>query len=125
MIRSKCPRQYDGHCRDPKRASGMTQLLHKALLFLFNQSSQSIKSSMGDTQISTNNLISRFYPQRSDSPDGLLNMNSTTSTPKTPSGFLASADKVSDSPSMPQSFPLRKACESVRFLSLLHRKQHP
>jgi hypothetical protein len=89
----------------------MTQLLHKALLSLFNQSSQSIKASKGDTQISTNNLISRFYPQRSDSPDGLLNMNSTTSTPKTPSGFLASADKVSDSPSMPQSFPLRKACE--------------
>ena len=49
-IRSQCPRQYDRHCRDPKRASGMTQLLHKALLSLFNQSSQSVKASKGDTQ---------------------------------------------------------------------------
>ena len=50
MIRSQCPRQYDRHCRDPKRASGMTQLLHKALLSLFNQSSHSVDASMGDTQ---------------------------------------------------------------------------
>lgn len=44
-------------------------------------------------------------------------MNSTTSTPKTPSGFLASAGKVSDSSPMSQSFPLRKACG--RLLCLL------
>jgi hypothetical protein len=89
----------------------MTQLLHKALLSLFNQSSHSVDASMGDTQISTNNLISRFYPQRSDSPNGLLNMNSTTSTPKTPSGFLASANKVSDNTLMMYHLSLRKACD--------------